>query len=143
MDGWIIPFTLTPREQYAGYHYYIYPFKSLYSVESAAPIVRLPSWRATAKPSSRLDEVQHGLDRFGPRGDVWLTFLTFVGASQQIQTLLNASPAVSSIPSAALVASSCPLTSAVPSLARHTRTDCHRGSQISSRRWLTNYGPLW
>jgi hypothetical protein len=32
MDGWMISFTLTPRERYAGYHNYIYQCTHMYRV---------------------------------------------------------------------------------------------------------------
>ena len=32
MDGWMISFTLTPRERYAGYHNYIYLSMCMYRV---------------------------------------------------------------------------------------------------------------
>lgn len=44
----------------------------------AVPVVRLPSWRTAAKPLGRLSEVQYGLNRLGPRDDVWFTLLTFI-----------------------------------------------------------------
>jgi hypothetical protein len=81
MDGWMISFTLIPRERYTGYNNYIYLSKYMCRVPlpkrtwslaeacrglCAAVIFMLPSWRAALKPLRCFSEVQDSIHCLGP-----------------------------------------------------------------------------